>query len=93
MIVMREIVNAKQTQVHPGNPNQGWLRRLCLSALSLPGRIVALPEWPRFNCRFEANALIEQGFEPASDTLVLGNTLGHWRTAPGLSANRKLRSC
>ena len=36
------------------------------------GRIVALPEWPRLNCRFEANALIEQGFEPASDTLVLG---------------------
>jgi len=62
MIVMREIVNAKQTQVHPGNPSQGWLRRLCLSALSLPGRIVALPEWPRLNCRFEANALIEQGF-------------------------------
>jgi len=23
MIVMREIVNAKQTQVHPGNPSQG----------------------------------------------------------------------
>ena len=42
--VMREIVNAKQTQVHPGNPSQGWLRRLCLCALSLPGRIAALPE-------------------------------------------------
>jgi hypothetical protein len=44
MTVMREIVNAKQTQVHPGNPSQGWLRRLCLSALSLPGRIVAFQE-------------------------------------------------
>ncbi|HEY2495673.1 MAG TPA: hypothetical protein VGK24_01280 [Candidatus Angelobacter sp.] len=21
-------MNAKQTQVHPGNPSQGWLRRL-----------------------------------------------------------------
>ena len=28
MTVMREMVNAKQTQVHPGNPSQGWLRRL-----------------------------------------------------------------
>jgi hypothetical protein len=42
--VMREMVNAKQTQLHPGNPSQEWLRRLCLSALSLPGRIVALPD-------------------------------------------------
>jgi hypothetical protein len=25
MIVMREIMNAKQTQVHPCNPSQGWL--------------------------------------------------------------------
>jgi hypothetical protein len=63
MTVMREIVNAKQTQVHPGNPSQGWLRRLCLSALLLPGRIVALPEGPRFNCRFEPNALSESSGE------------------------------
>lgn len=28
MIVMDEIVNVKQTQVHPGNQGQGWLRRL-----------------------------------------------------------------
>ncbi len=30
MIVMREIMNAKQTQVHPCNPSQGsltWTRR------------------------------------------------------------------
>ena len=48
---MREIMNAKQAQVHPWNPSQGWLR------LSDP--------W--LNCRLEAKALIEQGFEPASD--------------------------
>jgi hypothetical protein len=44
MIVMREIMNAKQTQVHPCNPSQGWLRRLSSIALSSPGRIVALPD-------------------------------------------------
>lgn len=40
---MREIMNAKQTQVHPCNPSQGCLRRLRSIALSSPGRIVALP--------------------------------------------------
>jgi len=24
MIVMREILNVKQTQVHPGDPSYGW---------------------------------------------------------------------
>jgi hypothetical protein len=28
MTAMREIVNAKQPQVHPGNPSPGWLRTL-----------------------------------------------------------------
>jgi hypothetical protein len=24
MVVMREILNVKQTQVHPGDPSEGW---------------------------------------------------------------------
>jgi len=38
MIVMREILNVKQTQVHPRHPNQGWRRRLSSKAL--------LATWP-----------------------------------------------
>ncbi len=68
MNVMREILNAEQTQVHPCNPSQGWLRRLSSIALSPPGRIVAYRiNDPWLSCRLEANALIEQGCEPASD--------------------------
>ena len=73
---MREMVNAKQTQVHPGNPagvaaEALFNARSRYLAESSPCRISN----PWLNSRFEANALIEQGFEPASDRLVLGNAL------------------
>jgi hypothetical protein len=41
-----------------------------------PGKFENMSESERhtvLDCRFEANALIEQGFEPASEGLVLGN--------------------
>jgi uncharacterized protein YndB with AHSA1/START domain len=44
MIATDEIVNVKQTQVHPGNQSQGWLGRPGSSALLSPGRIVAFPD-------------------------------------------------
>jgi hypothetical protein len=50
-----------------------------------PGKFENMSESERhtvLDCRFEANALIEQGFEPASDGLVLGNGLGS-RNATG----------
>jgi hypothetical protein len=38
MIVVREILNVKQTQIHPRHPSQGWRRRLSSKAL--------LATWP-----------------------------------------------
>jgi hypothetical protein len=71
MIVMREITNAKQTQVHPCNPSQGWLRRLSSIALSSHGRIGAYQmNDPWLICRLEANALIKHG-SGAETTAVL----------------------
>jgi len=34
MIVMREILNVKQTQVHPGDPSYGWKWKAFLDDLS-----------------------------------------------------------
>jgi hypothetical protein len=68
---MREIMNAKQTQVHPWNPSQGWLRRLSQSrSVTWPNRDPYRINDPSLSCRLEANALIEQGFELASDIPV-----------------------
>ena len=50
----------KANAVHPGNLSQGWLRRLGSIALSSIND-------PWLSCRLEVDALIEQGFEPASD--------------------------
>ena len=68
---MREIMNPKQTQVHPGNPSQGWLRRLCLSALSLPAESSSCRSDPWLNCRFAANALLKTLEEPPARTLLI----------------------
>jgi hypothetical protein len=43
MIVVREMVMQSKRRSIPAT-QPGWLRRLYLSALSLPGRIVALPD-------------------------------------------------
>jgi hypothetical protein len=45
MIVMREIMNAKQTQVHPGSPSQGWLRRLLDTCFEYDDHLRANGHW------------------------------------------------
>jgi hypothetical protein len=70
MMVMREN-ERKANAVHPGNPSQGGCGALVQSrsrhlAESSPYRI----NDPWLSCRLEANALIEQGFEPASDIVL-----------------------
>jgi hypothetical protein len=52
-----------------------FMKYVCLGYLE-PGKFENMSESERhtvLDCRFEANALIEQGFEPASNGLVLGN--------------------
>lgn len=48
MILMREVMNPKQTQVHPGNPSQGWLRSFVQSRsrhlVALPDRFLGMQE-------------------------------------------------
>ena len=58
------------------------MKYICLGYLE-PGKFENMSDSEShtvLDCRFEANALIEQGFEPASDGLVLGNV----RTLSGL---------
>jgi hypothetical protein len=74
---MREIMNAKQTQSIPATPARGGCGGLVQSrsrhlAESAPYRI----NDPWLSCRLEANALIEQGFEPASDIGLVKRACG-----------------
>jgi hypothetical protein len=92
MIVMREIMNAKQTQVHPCNSTRGACGGLVQSrsrhpAEQSPYRI----NDPRLSRRLEANTLIEQGFEAASD---IGPVKRAWGDASGAVRNpRAMPTC
>ena len=79
MIVMREIMNAKQTQ---GPSLQTQSGMACGGLVQSRSRHLAESSPYRINdpwlsCRLEANALIEQGFEPASDIGLVKRAYRH----------------
>jgi len=73
MIVMREILNVKQTQVHPGDPSYGWKWKAFLDDLS--DRSSAAQ-------RRQGKGNTRQGFQPESPLST--PDLGVWIAPQGI---------
>src|SRR5260370_20802085 len=63
MIVMREILNVKETQVHPGDPSYGWKWKAFLDDLS---------DRSRGAQRRQGKGNTRQGFNQGFESLLRG---------------------